>query len=166
MTIKHNRAAPFRDKVVAFVRTHPNCTSQDLADAFGMEHVTASASLYDTFKGGFTCRVRQGRSFHYWHKDDAPRAKDEAKPAPKHDTDEAVEALKARLAALEARLAEAEAKHPELREINYEAYSAALKAFYDATDGNEISTPMDNYDKELVRGLIAAMPLMPKGDDA
>lgn len=161
MTTKRhiNRAAPFRDKVVAFVRDNPNCTSQDLSAAFALEPQAAAAALYHTFDKGFTCRVRQGRSFHYWLRDDAPRAKD-AVEAGVVDVD----VLKARLAELEARLAEAEAKHPDLRQIDYEAYRPALEAFYVASDSVAASSPLDGADRDSIHGLIAAMPFMPKGE--
>lgn len=159
MTTKRriNRAAPFRDKVVAFVRDNPNCTSQDLSAAFALEPQAAAAALYHTFDKGFTCRVRQGRSFHYWLKDDAPRAKD-AVEAGVVDVD----VLKAKLAELEARLAEAEEKHPDLRQIDYEAYRPALVAFYAASDCFDPAYPMDDADRDNINGLIAAMPFMPK----
>lgn len=159
MTTKRriNRAAPLRDKVTEFVRDNPNCTSQDVSAAFGMELHAAAAALYATFDRGFTYRVRKGRSFRYWFKDDAPRAKDAVEVGVVD-----VDVLKARLAELEARLAEAEEKHPDLRQIDYEKYREALVAFYAASGCFDPAYPMDETDRDSINGLIAAMPFMPK----
>lgn len=151
------RRAPFRDKVAAFVRENPYCTSQDVAAALDVPLADASAGLNATFTKNITSRARQGRLYHYWLKGAAPPPNGAIDPS-------AVEELKARLADLEARLAVAESKHPDLRKIDYEAYRPALAAFYDAAPyGCNASVPMDESDEEYIRGLIAAMPLMPKG---
>lgn len=152
---RSNRAAPLRDRILDYLRDHPGATSIDIADAFNMDPATIAGTLTVAYEMGLVWRVRKGRRYEYRIAGDMPTAEQ----APSE-----VDALKAKLAELEARLSEAEAKHPDLRQIDYEAYRPALVAYYAASDSVAASSPLDGADRDSIHGLIAAMPFMPKGE--
>jgi hypothetical protein len=74
------------------------------------------------------------------------------------------QALYDQIAAAKARRAEVQAELAKLdAEPDWEAWRPALEAFYDARGGYEgVATPLDHHDIRLVRGLIAAAPLIPR----
>lgn len=154
-----SRTAPNRDLIFAYVKGHPWTNSGVIAKALSMGETSVSAALHYLYKSGIVDRERRGRPYVYT-----------ARSEPKVVSVSEVDRLKAELEREKAWRAEAEAKHPDLKTFDYEAYRPALRAYYVAV-GVSVphlvgDTPMDSLDITRVKGLIAAMPLMPQGDAA
>ena len=153
------RIAPNRDLILAYVKGHPWTDSRAIANALNMIENSVSGSLNHLYTARLVDRERRGRPYVYT-----------ARSEPKVVSVSEVDRLKAELEREKAWRAEAEAKHPDLKTFDYEAYRPALRAYYAAV-GVSVphlvgDTPMDSLDITRVKGLIAAMPLMPQGDEA
>lgn len=163
MPTKHNlkyHGGKTRDRIVDYLARNPGATAPRIARALGLDPSAASVALGSMHKVGITTRRIAGRAYAYMLRD--------GKQVEQANSGE-LAALQARLAELEAFKAEAVSKHPDLIPIDYEAYRAALAAFYTVGGWKSVGEDIANganlsaAERQRIDGLIAAAALMPKG---
>jgi hypothetical protein len=163
-----------REIILKCLKANGPLTAKDIAAKTGVKYYTVTANLRtlrDQNKIRPEGKIRhdgEDRTQQTYVPTRMRKPTTEAEPQFNFAPEPEVTALQARLAELEAFKAEAVARHPDLIQIDYEPYRAALVAFYQVAGWENIAesmaggAPITHVEQRRIAGLIAAAALLPE----